>query len=86
MKILIAEDEQSLQHSIKTYLEKDNNICETASDFEEASYRVSLYEYDIVLLDLNLITGNGLDILKKIKSNKKPGGSYYYFSKQFAGR
>ncbi|MGA8853416.1 MAG: response regulator transcription factor [Christiangramia sp.] len=74
MKILIAEDEKSLQNSIKTYLEKDNNICETASDYEEASYRVSLYDYDIVLLDLNLVTGNGLDILKKIKSNKSQAG------------
>lgn len=74
MKILIAEDEKSLQHSIKTFLEKDSNICETASDFEEASYRVSLYDYDIILLDLNLVTGNGLDILKKIKKNKSHAG------------
>lgn len=70
MKILIAEDEQSLQHSIKTFLEKDGNICETASDFQETSYKVSLYDYDIILLDLNLIDGNGLDILKKLKKEK----------------
>lgn len=74
MKILIAEDEKSLQKSIKTFLEKDSNICETASNFEEASYRVSLYNYDIVLLDLNLISGSGLDILKKIKSTKSQAG------------
>ncbi len=74
MKILIAEDEKSLQKSIKTFLEKDHNICETASDFEEASYRVSLYEYDIVLLDINLISGNGLDILKKLRNNNSNAG------------
>ncbi len=71
MKILIAEDERSLQHSIKTFLEKDGNVCETASDFQETNYKVSLYDYDIILLDLNLIDGNGLDILKKLKKDKK---------------
>lgn len=74
MKILIAEDERSLQDSIKTFLEKDSNICETASDYDEASYRVSLYDYDIILLDLNLVTGNGLNILKKLKSINSHAG------------
>ncbi|AVR45073.1 DNA-binding response regulator [Christiangramia fulva] len=71
MKILIAEDELSLQNSIKTYLEKDCNVCETASDFQETDYKISIYDYDIILLDLNLINGNGLDILKKLKKEKK---------------
>ena len=74
MKILIAEDEKSLQKSIKTFLEKDSNICETASDFEEAMYRTSMYEYDIILLDLNLVSGNGLDVLKKLRDNNNQAG------------
>lgn len=74
MKILIAEDELSLQNSIKTFLEKDGNICETASDFDETSYRVSIYEYDIILLDLNLVSGNGLDILKMLRKNSSSAG------------
>lgn len=70
MKILIAEDEESLQHSIRTFLEKDGNVCETACDFQETNYKVSLYDYDIILLDLNLIDGNGLDVLKRLKKEK----------------
>ena len=70
MKILIAEDEFSLQQSIAIYLEKEGNVCEVASDFNEASYKVSLYDYDIVILDLNLLTGSGIDILKQLKKEQ----------------
>lgn len=70
MKILIAEDEIELQNSIVTYLERDGNVCESASDYYEALYKIDLYEYDLLVLDINLITGSGLDILKVLKKNK----------------
>ena len=74
MKILIAEDERELQKSIVTYLSRDANICETASDYHEASEKLELYRYDIVILDVNLITGSGLDLLKKLKQEHKTCG------------
>ena len=74
MKILIVEDELDLQQSIASYLQKDNNICETASDFVEGSYKSSLYEYDIIILDINLINGSGIDILKTLKQQHKNTG------------
>jgi len=74
MKYLIAEDEQELQQSIKNYLGHDANVCETASDYWEASEKLELYEYDIVILDINLVTGSGLDLLKKLKQQKKKCG------------
>lgn len=74
MKILIAEDEIELQQSIVTFLKKDYNVCEFASNYEEAIYRVSLYEYDIALIDINLLSGSGLDVIKKLKSLKRETG------------
>ncbi len=74
MKILIAEDEISLQHSIATFLERDGNICELASDYNDAAYKVDLYDYDIIILDINLNIGSGLDILKFLKKEKKSAG------------
>ena len=71
MKILIAEDEAVLRKSIATYLSGDGNICETAADYNEAAYKTDLYAYDLVLLDLNLVSGNGLDILKMLREEKK---------------
>ena len=71
MKILIAEDERELQKSIATYLSRDANICETALDYHEAAEKLELYEYDVVILDINLITGSGLELLKKLKQQQK---------------
>ncbi len=74
MKILIAEDEIDLQQSIVTYLQRDGNICEVASDFREASEKSVIYDYDVIILDINLVTGSGLDVLKTLKKEKKKAG------------
>ncbi|WP_046758232.1 MULTISPECIES: response regulator transcription factor [Kordia] len=74
MKILIAEDEIELQQSIVTFLKRENNVCEVASDYEEAIYKASLYEYDIAVIDINLITGSGLDVIKLLKDKNNNTG------------
>lgn len=74
MKYLIVEDEIDLQQSIAKYLQKDANICEVASDYEEASEKVVIYDYDVVILDINLTSGCGLDVLKTLKNHKKRAG------------
>jgi len=74
MKYLIAEDEIDLQQSIVTYLQRDGNLCEVASNYEDTSEKVALYDYDVIILDINLISGSGLDILKSIKKEKKDVG------------
>ncbi len=74
MKFLVDEDEFDLQQGIVKYLSQEGNICETASDFIEASEKIELYEYDVVILDINLITGSGLDLLKDLKYKRKNCG------------
>jgi len=74
MKYLIAEDEIDLQESIVTYLQRDGHICEVASNFYEALEKISIYDYDIIILDINLISGSGLDVLRMLKKEKKRAG------------
>ena len=74
MKFLVAEDEYDLQQAIIKYLSQEGNRCESASDYIEASEKIDLYEYDIIILDLNLITGSGLDLLKQLKKNHSRAG------------
>lgn len=71
MKYLIAEDELDLQSSVVTYLERDGHICEVASNFDEALEKTAIYDYDVIILDLNLVTGSGLDIIRAMKKEKK---------------
>jgi DNA-binding response OmpR family regulator len=53
MKILIVEDETDLLITISNYLTKENYICELADNFQKASEKIAIYEYDIILLDIN---------------------------------
>ena len=69
MKILIVEDEIELLITISNYLAKENYVCELAENFKKATEKLSIYEYDIIILDITLPDGNGIDLLKIIKKN-----------------
>ncbi len=68
------EDEPGLRDSILEYFAEAGNICEVASDYPSGLQKVSLYRYDCVILDINLPNGNGLDIVRAIKSNRHADG------------
>lgn len=74
MKILLIEDEKDLLDSMKTYLESEGYICETAADYLKASEKVNVYDYDCVVVDITLPKGNGLQIVKELKEKKSEAG------------
>lgn len=69
MKLLIVEDEASLQELMTATLKKEGYVVENAMDFNSALDKLGAYSYDCILLDLNLPGGNGLDILEYIKKS-----------------
>jgi DNA-binding response OmpR family regulator len=74
MKILIVEDEKELQNNIVSYLSTGEFICETASNFNEATDKLYSFEYDVVVLDIMLPDGNGLNILQILKEEAPETG------------
>lgn len=74
MKILIIEDEQELLAAMKNYLEPEGFLCETAVSYFEAEDSLSAYNYDIIVLDLTLPGGNGLELIKLIKERNRQAG------------
>ena len=74
MKILIIEDEVELLIAISNYLTKEHFICELAESFRKADDKLAIYEYDIILLDITLPDGNGLNLLSTIKKHQKKAG------------
>lgn len=74
MRILIIEDEFDLLIAMANYLGKENYICELAESFRKASAKLSTFEYDIILLDISLPDGNGLDLLKSIRKFQVKAG------------
>jgi DNA-binding response OmpR family regulator len=74
MKILIVEDEIELLESISSYLENSDFICEKATTLFEAEDKLISFNYDIILLDITLPDGNGIDFLKLIKKQSPNTG------------
>ncbi len=73
MKILIIEDDLSLQEILRRTLEQERYIVEVAPDYRTGLIKLSDYTYDCILLDINLPDGNGLDLLRAFKEMKKTG-------------
>ena len=71
MKLLIVEDEKGLRDNIAQFLNKEQYIVELAPDFQTATEKMSLYDYDCILLDVGLPDGNGLNLLRTLKSKQK---------------
>ena len=71
MKLLIIEDEQGLRESIEKYFTEEGSICEVCGDMETALKKISLYEYDCILLDIGLPDGNGFTILERLRARGK---------------
>jgi len=71
MKILIIEDEPSLQQLIRQSLEKERYVVECASGYRHAIQKIEDYNYDCILLDIMLPDGNGLALLEELKKMHK---------------
>lgn len=74
MKVLIVEDQESLRKSISQYLTAEGNVCEGASTYDAAYQKISIYNYDCILLDLTLPDGEGLELLRYLKKVNKNDG------------
>ncbi len=68
MKILIVEDEPQMLENMKQTLELEHYTVESAPDYSTAVNKISNYDYDCILLDINLPDGNGFELLTQLKT------------------
>jgi DNA-binding response OmpR family regulator len=74
VKILIIEDEPSLNKSMADYLNAQQYLVEAVGNYEDALEKIEYYHYDCIVLDLTLPDGNGLHLLEVLKKNFKTDG------------
>ena len=72
-RILVADDHEVLRHGVRLILKDEPGweICGEASDGKEAVERTLALNPDVVILDINMPTLNGLEIVRQI-SDQRP--------------
>jgi DNA-binding response OmpR family regulator len=71
IRILVVEDEASLQKALCSGLRKYGYAVDLAEDGEQALELIELNPYDVVVLDLNLPKINGMEVLRKVRITNK---------------
>lgn len=70
MKILLLEDDTLLNEIIEEFLEELNYEVVTTFDGQEAMEEIYDNTFDLLILDVNVPSINGFDLLKNLKANK----------------
>lgn len=71
MKILVIEDEPDIRRNLEYNISREGYNVLTAGSLSEAEEIVNSNSLSLILLDLMLPDGSGLDFCKKFKSNSK---------------
>lgn len=74
MKLLIVEDNFQLADDLSRFLNENGFMVEIADTLELAKEKVELYHYELVILDIGLPDGSGLEIIKHLKDKKSDSG------------
>jgi DNA-binding response OmpR family regulator len=72
--VLIVEDEINLAKEISNYLIDSNYKCTIAHTYNDALKILAEKEFTIILLDLKLPDGNGLQLIQYLKKKKITSG------------
>ena len=71
VKILIIEDEPDIRRNLEYNLGREGFNASSVGSLDEAGEKLKSKKFDLILLDLMLPDGSGLDLCKKIKSNSE---------------
>ena len=66
--ILVVDDDDGIRSLVKKYLNENNFLVTTSSDAENASEKIKVIEFDLIVLDIMMPGKNGLEF---IQENKK---------------
>ena len=69
--ILVIEDEPDIRRNLEYNLGREGFNASSVGSLDEAGEKLKSKKFDLILLDLMLPDGSGLDLCKKIKSNSE---------------
>jgi DNA-binding response OmpR family regulator len=70
MRLLVVEDEEDLAEGLRVGLARTGYAVDVAPDADTAYERLTVNEYDLMLLDLNLPDGDGFTLCRSLRSGE----------------
>jgi DNA-binding NtrC family response regulator len=70
-KILIVEDERSIRQALRFELEDQGYEVGDAADYSEAVSAMRAFDYDLVISDIYLNNGDGVQLIRTTYDEKK---------------
>ena len=74
MKLLLVEDNIRLAEDMIQFLAGNGFVVEHAATLQTGLEKINIYHYDMVIVDIGLPDGNGLELIEKMKSNNTDSG------------
>lgn len=68
-KILLIEDDPAVRKLVSDWLEFEHHVVEIAEDGAEGSYKSLTFQYDLLVIDIDLPKKNGFEICEEYRSS-----------------
>jgi DNA-binding response OmpR family regulator len=77
MRLLLVEDEEDLVETVRPRLVREGYAVDVATTVAEALEKLPLNAYDLLVLDLRLPDGDGLELCRRVRAGEldAPGGA-----------
>ena len=63
--ILVVDDDEGIRSLVKKYLNENNYLVSTAESAEDASEKIEIIKFDLIVLDIMMSGKSGLDFIKE---------------------
>ena len=67
--ILVVDDDDGIRDLVKKYLNENNFLVTTSNSAENASEKIKIVKFDIIVLDIMMPGKNGLEFIEEHKNN-----------------
>jgi two-component system OmpR family response regulator len=72
MRVLLIEDDGSLGEAVRDHVASDGHAVDWVRRLDDAESATAAVAFDLILLDLNLPDGRGIDFLRRLRRRGDP--------------
>ena len=67
--ILVVDDDDGIRSLVKRYLNENKYLVTTAESAEDASEKIKIIKFDLIILDIMMPGKSGLEFIEEKKNN-----------------